>query len=255
MATITSSVLTKSDFHAAIHQDIGSPNKKYIKIGHGKSARRQAVSGEHRCQWAGSSVNITSKTINVTVYLDFQGGSLDAKIFSRLKQLASVGIGDYWSRKVVVSGVRFNVFVTAVHRKHGSIGADLKLHKGSNYARSHNSGFIDATFIYNQGFYLGQASLADAAFKKTSAHEFGHSVLDYFGGLVLSWGHKGSTHVVPQNVKAATPGYPMTGEIDLMKYYDSTKNIVAPINVNLRTIASEVDVKRLIWMSDVEFLG
>ena len=94
---------------------------------------------------------------------------------------------------------------------------------------------------------------ADIDFKSTAAHEFGHSVLKYFGGIGLSWGHKGSTNVILQSVKGSTPGYPLKGEIDLMKYYDSSKNKTAVVGLYRRTYATEQDVKRLIWMSNITF--
>jgi len=48
---------------------------------------------------------------------------------------------------------------------------------------------IDASFVYNKG-YLGNLGRADDDFKLVEAHEFGHSVLMYAGGLPLSWGIK-----------------------------------------------------------------
>jgi len=66
-------------------------------------------------------------------------------------------------------------------------------------------------------------------FQLVSAHEFSHSVLMYAGGIPLSWGHKGSTGVLSQSAKSSTPGYPKSGAIDIMKYYD-WKKILPPFN-------------------------
>lgn len=87
------------------------------------------------------------------------------------------------------------------NRKNRSIDVDLNIETGNKYARSHNSGIIDATFTYNKGFYRGMNASADRDFMLVAAHEFGHSVLDCFGGSNLSWSHKGSTNKYFQNVK------------------------------------------------------
>ena len=84
-----------------------------------------------------------------------------------------------------------------------------------------------------------------------SAHEFGHCILMYVGGINLSWGHKGSTNVLLQNVKASSLGYPNQGKIDLMKYYNNTKNTANLKQRITRSEALEVDIKRLIWSSEV----
>ena len=43
--------------------------------------------------------------------------------------------------------------------------------------------------------------------------------------------------------------YPASGEIDLMKYYNGSR----PTNFFLRSVASETDVKSLLWLARVEF--
>ena len=77
--------------------------------------------------------------------------------------------------------------------------------------------------------------------------------LEYFGGANLSWTHKGSTNKYFQNIKSSTPGYPGKGSIDLMKYYDENKNAISRADRNMRTLADEQDVKRLIWLSNIAF--
>ncbi len=245
--------LTKEEFHNNIHIAIGTPKKKRIKVGHGKSARIQTTSKEHLCNWAETKVNLKKKSIDITVYIDFHKDNLTPKEFSKIKMLATMGIGEYWSQRINISSLQYSVQINIKDRKNNSIEVDLKIHKGSDYKRSHNSGIIDASFIYNQGSFPSNTGLADNNFKLTSAHEFGHSVLSYFGGVGLSWGHKGSTNPVLQSIKASTPGYPMTGDIDLMKYYDILKNTKNIPNIYQRTRATEQDVKRLIWMSNVTF--
>jgi len=126
-----------------------------------------------------------------------------------------------------------------------------------DYARSMNPSIlgIDASFIYQKGLLkLGAPiKLIDDDFKLVSAHEFGHSVLMYVGGISLSWGHKGSTNALLQNVKSSTPGYPEKGKIDLMKYYNTNKREPdASQRVN-DSIAMEIDIKRLIWSSEISW--
>jgi len=111
---------------------------------------------------------------------------------------------------------------------------------------------IDASFIYNKGYY-GTREEDDADFMLVAAHEFGHSVLMYAGGLSLSWGHKGSTNVVTQSIKSSTPGYPEKGSIDVMKYYDQDK-VRANLFRRVRdSAAMSIDVKRLIWGASIKW--
>ncbi|MCF6254821.1 MAG: hypothetical protein L3J98_15275 [Gammaproteobacteria bacterium] len=86
-----------------------------------------------------------------------------------------------------------------------------------------------------------------------AAHEFGHSVLMYAGGLSLSWGHKGSTNPITQSVKYSTPGYPEKGPIDLMKYYDPTKRSADLFRRMVDSAAMDIDVKRLIWGAQIKW--
>ncbi len=111
---------------------------------------------------------------------------------------------------------------------------------------------IDASFIYNKGAFV--ATQADMDFKLVAAHEFGHSVLMYAGGIFLSWGHKGSTNPILQSVKSTTPGYPEKGAIDLMKYYDWSKSRVDFMRRMKDSTAMEIDIKRLIWSSQIKWL-
>lgn len=166
------------------------------------------------------------------------------------------GIKQYWSNAITVDGVRFSVIVNALHKSSSdAIPVDLVIEESPNYARSMNPAIlgIDASFVYQKGTSLigGSNKLIDDDFKLTSAHEFGHSVLMYVGGISLSWGHKGSTNALLQNVKSSTPGYPVTGKLDLMKYYDAQKREPAAFQRVNDSIAMEIDIKRLIWSSEI----
>ena len=244
-------ISSSQDFHTAIHNSVGTPQPGVRMIHHHKNRVRRTYDRVHTSKWATSRVNLKSKVINIDIYIDFQRNSLSTADYTRLKNLAIKGIEQYWSRKINLSGQQFSVIVNVQHRRTESIDVDLYIETSSSYARSHNSGIIDASFKYNQGFYKGFPGQADKDFMLVSAHEFGHSVLEFFGGTGLSWRHKGSTTLLTQSTKSSTPGYPSKGEIDLMRYYDSSKNKkpVSSAMIYSRTIADEIDVKRLIWMS------
>jgi hypothetical protein len=252
--------LTPDQFHKLIHSAVGTPKVDYEVKRRGKTTIRKPKSREHSANWAEATANLSSNKILLNVYLNMQQNSLSNKDFTRLKQLAKLGIELYWSTPITIGTDTFNVTVTANQRKNDSIQADLALNKmkdRNDYDRSYNLATlgIDASFIYNEHTYNPNANpaFADYSYMLTCAHEFGHSVLMYFGGAGLSWSHKGSTHIVPQDVKSSTPGYPASGTIDLMKYYDANKNFVSVFGRAQRTKAAEQDVKRLIWMSTITF--
>ncbi len=253
-ATASSSItLTEDDFHDDIHKSVGKPSQKVIYIGHGKSRKRQVVSKTHTSNWAESYVNIATKTVKTTVYIDYKDRDITPAEFSHLQRLASSGINQYWSDVITVGGLQFSVTVDVIERKHKSIDAKLKINRKNKYARSHNSGVVDAVFVYNKGFFTNSID-AENDFKHVAAHEFGHSILDYFGGWRLSWGHKGSTNAILQKVKSKTPGYPSSGNIDIMKYYDWDKAPISNIDLHTRSKAEEIDIKRLIWLSKLTFI-
>lgn len=253
----TMTTLTPEAFHNALHKDINKPARDF---------RNQYVAtrdtrgdpeirhGAHRSPWADAAVYLEQKFINVHVYLNFKQNDLSNADYERLKKLASEGIAHYWSRGIKVSNTHFRVRVQAIHRTANAIPVDLSIEEDKEYGRSMNPAIlgIDASFIYNKGSFFNSAK-ADKDFKLVSAHEFGHSVLMYSGGVGLSWGHKGSTHPIMQSVKSSTPGYPKNGPIDLMKYYDYLKE---PAGFDRRikdSIAMEVDLKRLIWGAKIKW--
>jgi hypothetical protein len=128
-----------------------------------------------------------------------------------------------------------------------------------------NNGWRYYTDIDNGGYYD-----AISEFKETAAHEIGHELLQAYGSTVYSWQHKGSSFYFPQDTKPIKGDettlekikhwdempeslgkyYPKNGEIDLMKYYNSTDkkgSFVSGPDQN-RTIAAEKDVLGLIWL-------
>lgn len=249
--------ITPEQFHEILHKDINKPvqdfRKKWIPA---KKRHIKVHTGTHRVPWADVTICLKQKIINVQVYLNFKKNELSDSDYQKLKGLALEGIEQYWSRNIKVSGANFMVRMQAHHRPVNAIPVDLYIETDkTKYTRSMNPAMlgIDASFIYNKG-RLGGTSKADKDFRLVAAHEFGHSVLMYAGGLSLSWGHKGSTNPLTQSVKSSTPGYPKSGPIDLMKYYDSDKAAIFFSRRIMDTIAMEIDIKRLIWGAKIRWI-
>ncbi len=243
--------LTLDEFHEILHKDIKKPTKDFRGE---KSLRRTRAA--HKARWAKSTVYLNQKLIRVKVYLNFKKNNITDDEYSKLKSLACSGISQYWSRNINVGDKIFRVRVVASHRSVNAIPVDLYVEKDKdNYARSMNPAIlgIDASFIYNKGFYPN-VNMADDEFRLVSAHEFGHSVLMYAGGMSLSWGHKGSTGVLSQSVKSSTPGYPEKGSIDLMKYYDWDKSKIQFQRRMSDSQAMKNDIKRLIWGAKIQWI-
>ena len=149
---------------------------------------------------------------------------------------------------------RFSVQTIATQRRGNAVTARiLKATAGEYFTRSFNLGGGLANFIYRERPNEATTENSDIEFSLVCAHEFGHSVLAYFGGAGYSWSHKGSTHIIPQSVKSTTPGYPASGPIDLMKYYDVRKRIISLSDSANRSRATSGDLMKLIWLSTINF--
>lgn len=234
----------EDEFHAFLHNAIDKPHRP------GKPHRQ-----EHRSRWANTIVTSATKSIAVTVFINFRSPKLTETERLRLINLATQGISKYWSRGITIEGVLYRVNVAAHHKSDSPLPVILKVNENAkSYGRSFNAGVlgVDARFIYNKGFFPSTA-LSDDDFKLVSAHEFGHSVLKVAGGISLSWGHKGTTGVISQAVKKSTPGYPSSGPIDLMKYYDDRKQKASFSQLVNNSIVSEKDLMRLIWLSKIQW--
>jgi len=128
----------------------------------------------------------------------------------------------------------------------------------------YNVGYME----YSNGWDYIEPSKADDQFQHTAAHEIGHEILKAYGGDLYSFQHKGTSYLAPQDTVPLSPtvtdnythlhdnnirgeSYPMTGEIDLMKYYNDNKlgNIYAQKKYFQRSVAAEKDVLSLIWLS------
>lgn len=209
--------------------------------------------------WCDACIDRDRRQISVKVYVDCQRNGMTRARFQRLEQLVHRGIEQYWSRPITIAGKRWQVRTKVVERESDCVVLDLYEQTGEDYARSHNSGIIDASIFYNTGFFRNYGGLAasDLDFQLTAAHEFGHSVLEAFGGKELSWGHKGTVNDCLlavwnfQSVKDTAPVWPPSGPIDLMKYYREPRPLLH--DRARRTLAAEEDVKRLIWAASVDF--
>jgi hypothetical protein len=246
--------LTADEFHEALHEEVGKPLHEQRTVQVGKTIFKEVVKDRgHRAAWAFAQVFLQGRDIKVQVNLNLKRNGLPWDDYQRLSRLVFRGIRQHWSRSIAIKRQAFEVDVNAIFNTGKAIEVDLSVETGRDYARSHNMSIlgIDASFIYNRGFFT-DAFDSDDDFMRTAAHEFGHSVLIGFGGLHHSWTHKGSTSLL-QTTKASTPGYPSTGPIDLMKYYDWKKAAAAPWRRANNTRASELDVKCLLWLSKLSF--
>lgn len=224
--------------------------------------------------WVDSRIDRNSTTAEVTVRPSFSDGgikgknpSLTAKTFEQLKAMAKQGIECYWSRDgrrgnnvdlpVTTSRGTFRVAVIAeVSAKPSAKDFPLIELLDSDFGRSTSFAMFKKIY-HNAGFWTSMgwpASAADDDFAHTSAHEFGHLVLNDYGdeGLIpnYSWSHKSSSTVLTQSPVESHP-VPARGEIDLMHYHSNSPPSMP--DYWARSIASEQDVKGLIWLSRVKF--
>ena len=212
-----------------------------------------------RADWVDVRVDRNQHTIDIKFYVDFKNPhDLSPSTFSRLQQLSLNGISHYWSRNVTIDGSTYVVKSTATLSVDHSESFPIHVETGGKYSRSFNSGLfiIGEVLIYNQGHFLGSPSYADQDFQAVSAHEFGHSVLETFGGKGLSWGHEGTTgsslfdFSTFQKPLPSAPSYPPPGNIDLMKYYQGQRP--GPYYW-ANAIATEENIKQAIWIAQVNF--
>lgn len=199
-----------------------------------------------------------------------------AKRFNELEKLALEGLNYHWGRNrnhfiaknVEIKGELYEVFVNAVNTTENAMDdVSLIFNTNNKWMRSGNPGTVDGpiSFVgnlisreaicYNVGYInhsygwqFQSLSKENIAFKETSAHEIGHTILKAYGGTFYSYGHKGSVNTITQSENSNATNYPINGEIDLMKYF---KNWI-PYNQRNKMIATEDDVLSLIWLTKIE---
>ncbi|XP_013403424.1 uncharacterized protein LOC106168784 [Lingula anatina] len=184
------------------------------------------------------------KRFDVSVSIDCDRGLIKRPSnywFKKLCDYCREGIKKYWSRKISYGGSTWKVNVYTVLKSRGDRKKiKLRYYKRKGWffssTRSHNSDILKMTVKY-----LAYKSNAALRFKRTCAHEIGHSFLKAARGLKYSWGHKGTSSIFGK-IKSNAPSYPSRGEIDLMKYYKGSAS-----NYYSRSIAAESDVKDLVF--------
>lgn len=197
------------------------------------------------------------------------------KSFNDLEKLALKGLSYHWSRNrnhpegknITINNDIYEVFVTPINTVKNSMD-DVELIYNTNrkWMRSGNPGTVDdpISFIgniisreaicYNVGYIKSnrwryQSALnEDIAFKETSAHEIGHTILKAYGGTFYSYGHKGSVNTITQSESSDAKEYPKNGEIDIMPY--STDFV--PYRERKRMVAAEKDCISLLWLAKIE---
>lgn len=232
-------------------------------------------------KWVDVRIDRNAKIIDVILRPSFSdGGSsgstsgLAATPFSTLLDWAKEGIELYWSRNgsrgggiaegITTSKGVYKVTVEAevnVEPKAGnfplidSLSKDFGRSTSLAIARKvyHNAGYAYDTYVVQRRRTLEFAKdIAKEEFKETSAHEFGHLILNEYGGGLIpnySWTHK-ETSTLMQNPKDNHPT-PNAGEVDVMHYFSSYTQPAA--DLQKRMAASEQDVKSLLWLARVEF--
>jgi hypothetical protein len=182
------------------------------------------------------------------------------------------------AKDVMISKEPYQVNLTAVHTENNALNPiDLVFNTNDDWDRSGNPGILaklsyNAGYIkYSNGWGYQEPTAEDAEFSFTAAHEIGHPILKAFGNYAYSWQHKGSSYLLNQDPKPtpdagtlekvwkdnthidhmpSTSGeyYPVSGEVDLMKYYHNEPN---PKTFS-RSIAAERDVLGLLWLTKLK---
>jgi uncharacterized Zn-binding protein involved in type VI secretion len=232
-------------------------------------------------KWVDVRVDRNAKAVDVVLRPSFSDGGSSGSTpglaptpFSTLLGWAKEGIELYWSRNGSRAGGIASGITTGKGAYKVTVKADINATpKAGNFplidslskdfgrstslaiARKvyHNMGFAYDSYVVQRRSPLEVAkNYAKEQFKETSAHELGHLILNEYGGGIVptySWTHKGSSSLM-QN---PTPNHddPLTGEVDVMEYFSDYR---APTADRLsRTVASEQDVKSLLWLARVEF--
>ncbi|EXB48249.1 PAAR motif family protein [Acinetobacter sp. 1000160] len=188
------------------------------------------------------------------------------KAFSELLQLALTGINYYWGRNnthptgkyISIHGENYEVFVKAISSVSNAM-PEMKLNFVTNVNpndpmfRSSNS-IISRKTAYMTGYlnfdgtwgFYGE-DLSSKKFKETVAHETGHAIISAYAGSKESITHHGSSEIYQSPKKGTT--YPMTGEMDLMKYAEGSLTSIP--GWDARLIANEKDVISLIFISGI----
>lgn len=224
----------------------------------------QLLAGRQKpVRYATASVDAQAGAIEIQVSIDYRMPSLAARAmgrsrrvdqdrFLRYMRLADAGLRRYWSRTITLNGADYTVGVSA---RQTANGLPLVLaHTGSRLlgplsSRSSNPYPLLSGNLYYEPHH---DSDSDAMFAMTAAHEIGHAFLTSAFGIRWSWGHGGTSSIFGR-MAATAPPYPPSGEIGLMTYYRNNETAkIYRDDVLHRTIASENDVKTLLFIAGRE---
>jgi hypothetical protein len=220
------------------------------------SQRIQLTTKTVKAKWADVKVDLRAHTVDVTVYVMFMTDpvlGISSAGVGKVGGLIKDGIGKYWSRAIQVNYRPWTVRTQAVERAFDCV--PYMLLRGLA-KRCFNPGAIipGANIVF---FYNESSPPYDEGVRETGAHEFGHSVLYEAHDVGTSVTHKGSS-TVGQDPGKDSPMYPMSGEIDLMRYYNDLPDQPgvtngSPNDYYARVMAVEDDVKGLVSVAGVEF--
>ncbi len=203
--------------------------------------------------YANTSFDVENKIITIEILMNYNRPHLASQAFrltssvtdeefAKYMGLANAGLAKHWSRPVEIDGVMWTVNVVG---KKSDDGLTMTLANpgakvlGDVSSRSRNPDPLLSGNLY----YTGHG---DAEYSETAAHEIGHSFLTDAFGVEWSWGHEGTSSKMGE-LHADAPTYPLKGEIGLMPYHRD--NLTRQTDITQRTIASEDDVKSLIYIS------
>ncbi|WP_432708437.1 hypothetical protein [Pedobacter sp.] len=235
----------------------------------------------HVVPWLDVIISRPEKRINVILRTHFKdGGSATAdrsfkenkaareRSYEDLLRLAQEGICYHWSRNrnhpvgkniVLTDSIAYEVFVETVNTYHHAIKTPSIVYQSNGRMRRSRNWELSRLLFYNVGklkragkWLEKKPLLADADFKQTAAHEIGHEILLAYGGHIYSKTHKGSSTLLTQR-PLGNYLLPSTGEIDLMLYYVTQPDHPVSSNFYKRNVASERDVKSLIWLAQIAY--
>ncbi len=258
-----------------------SPNLK-VRLTAVKGGQQQieelALSDDaEEIEWVDARIDRSAQLVEITLRPSFSDGgvsgkntNLTAKTFTELQAMAKAGIERYWSRDgsraqgvgapiQTAKGVYKVKVVADVNAKPSAKNFPLISSLSADFGRSTSFAMFKKIY-HNQGFWHAAnypAGFADGDFEHTAAHEVGHLILNEYGdgGLVpeYSWSHKETSTVLTQSPVANHP-VPGSGEVDVMHYHsDSPRGPQGYKDYWNRAVASEQDVKGLLWLSRVQF--
>ena len=226
--------------------------------------------------WVDVRIDKNRKRVDVTLRVDLKEADIQKSVNKTFNDLLSItieGLKKYWGRNktrsigdnVKIGNLSYEIFINPVNNDLKSMPTLNVFASTEDYGRSRNW-WASRSLFYNDGYHYSfysksrlSLSINDGVledekeFKHTAAHEIGHEILQAFGGKNnYSYIHKGTSTLLTQDVKKESV-LPLSGEIDLMKYYsDDYINIRSINSFYERNIAGETDVLGLLWLTKLK---